>query len=125
MGSSRLITKFILRDVMSSEGKLSLFLKTGSDWGKLKTSVPGIFILKMPAYKNSPARLAVELNPVDASGSPTKKRGIVLRSREELEEYRAIFLVEKLAPLLEEMEKVNPELTKQQVVKKGEEVLEI
>lgn len=70
----------------SSEGKLSLFLRTGSDWGKLKTSVPGIFILKMPAYKNSPARLAVELNPVDGSGSPTKKRGIVLRSREELEE---------------------------------------
>jgi len=63
---------------MSSEGKLSMFLKTGSDWGKLKTSVPGIFILKMPAYKNSPARLAVELNPVDGSGSPTKKRGIVL-----------------------------------------------
>jgi len=110
---------------MSSEGKLSLFLKTGSDWGKLKTSVPGIFILKMPAYKNSPARLAVELNPVDASGSPTKKRGMVLRSREELEEYRAIFLVEKLAPLLEEMGKVNPEVKKQQVVKKGDEVLEI
>jgi hypothetical protein len=108
-----------------SESKLSLFLKTGSDWGKLKTSVPGIFILKMPAYKNSPARLAVELNPVDGSGSPTKKRGIVLRSREELEEYRAIFLVEKLAPLLEEMEKVNPEVRKQQAVKKGDEVLEI
>jgi hypothetical protein len=110
---------------MSSEGKLSLFLKTGPDWGKLKTSVPGIFILKMPAYKNSPARLAVELNPVDGSGSPTKKRGIVLRSREELEEYRAIFVVEKLAPLLEEMEKVNPEVKRQQVMKKGDEVLEI
>ena|ERR1017187_3479647 len=110
---------------MSSEGKLSLFLKTGSDWGKLKTSVPGIFILKMPEYRGIPARLAVELNPVDASGSPTKKRGIVLRSKEEFEEYKAIFLVEKLAPLLEEMEKVNPEVRKQQVVKRGDEVLEI
>ena len=110
---------------MSSESKLSLFLKTGPDWGKLKTSVPGIFVLKMPAYKNSPARLAVELNPVDGSGSPTKKRGIVLRSREEFEEYKAIFLAEKLAPLLEEMEKVNPEVKRQQAVKKGDEVLEI
>jgi hypothetical protein len=110
---------------MSSEGKLSLFLKTGADWGKLKTSVPGIFVLKMSAYKNSPARLAVELNPVDALGSPTKKRGIVLRSREELEEYRAIFLVEKLAPLLDEIERVNPEVKRQQAVKKGDEVLEI
>lgn len=109
---------------MSSEDRLSSFLKTGPDWGKLKTSVPGIFVLKMPAYKSSPARLAVELNPVDASGSPTKKRGVVLRSREELEEYRAIFQVEKLTPLLEQMEKVNPEVKKQAAQKSGD-VLEI
>jgi hypothetical protein len=110
---------------MSSESKLSIFLKTGSDWAKLKTSVPGIFVLKMPAYKDSPARLAVELNPVDGSGSPTKKRGLVLRSEEEFEEYKAIFLVEKLAPLLEEVEKVNPETKRQLAAKKGDEVLEI
>lgn len=109
---------------MSSEDKLSSFLKTGPDWGKLKTSVPGIFILKMPAYKSSPARLAVELNPVDDSGSPTKKRGLVLRSKEELEEYKAVFQFEKLTPLLEQMEKVNPEV-KRQVVQKGEDVLKI
>lgn len=109
---------------MPSEDKLSSFLKTGPDWGKLKTSVPGIFILKMPAYKSSPARLAVELNPVDDSGSPTKKRGLVLRSKEELEEYKAIFQFEKLTPLLEQMEKVNPEV-KRQVVQKGEDVLKI
>ena len=109
---------------MSSEDKLSSFLKTGPDWGKLKTSVPGIFILKMPAYKTSPARLAVELNPVDDSGSPTKKRGLVLRSRDEFEEYKTIFQVEKLTPLLEQMEKVNPEV-KKQVAQKGGDVLEI
>ena len=109
---------------MSSEDKLSSFLKTGPDWGKLKTSVPGIFILKMPAYKSSPARLAVELNPVDDSGSPTKKRGLVLRSKEELDEYKTIFQVEKLTPLLEQMEKVNPEV-KKQAVQKGQDVLEI
>jgi hypothetical protein len=107
-----------------SEDKLSSFLKTGPDWGRLKTSVAGIFILKMPAYKSSPARLAVELNPVDDFGSPTKKRGMVLRSKEELEEYKAIFQVEKLAPLLEQMEKVNPEV-KKQAPKKDGDVLEI
>ena len=81
---------------MSFEEKLSSFLKTGSDWGRMKTSVPGIFVLKIPAYKSSPARLAIELNPTDDSGSPTKKRGLVLRSLEELEEYKAIFQHEKL-----------------------------
>lgn len=110
---------------MSSEEKLSSYLKTGSDWARLKTSVPGIFILRMPPYKTSPARLAVELNPVDDTGSPTKKRGLVLRSREELEEYAAIFRTEKLSPLLQQIEMVNPETAKKQGPKKDDEVLEI
>ncbi|MGA2664433.1 MAG: hypothetical protein ABSF83_05770 [Nitrososphaerales archaeon] len=93
---------------MSSGERLSSFLKTGSDWGRLKTTVPGIFVLKMPAYKASPARLAIELNPTDASGTPTKKRGLVLRSLEELEEYRSIFQYERLLPLLTSVESVNP-----------------
>lgn len=108
-----------------SEDKLASFLKTGSDWGKLKTSIPGIFILKMPAYKNSPSRLAVELNPVDSSGSPTKKRGLVLRSKEELEQYKEIFQFDKLLPLLEGIDKVNPKLKGTVTAKKGEEILEI
>jgi len=108
----------------SSEDKLASFLKTGPDWGRLKTSVPGIFVLKLPAYKNSPARLAIELNPTDDSGSPTKRRGLVLRSSEELEEYKTIFLYEKLTPLLEAVDDINPE-TKKRVTNAGEEVLKI
>jgi hypothetical protein len=110
---------------LSSEEKLSTYLKTGSDWARLKTSVPGIFVLRMPPYKTSPARLAIELNPVDDSGVPTKKRGLVLRSKEEFQEYAAIFQLEKLSPLLEQVERVNPESTRKPVQKKGEEVLEI
>jgi hypothetical protein len=109
---------------MSSEEKLSSYLKTGADWGRLKTSVPGIFILKMPAYKTSPARLAIELNPTDDSGSPTKKRGLVLRSSEELEEYRTIFQYDKLTPLLKTIDGVNPKQP-ERASKSGEGVLEI
>ncbi len=109
---------------MSSEEKLSSFLKTGPDWGRLKTSVSGIFVLKMPAYKSSPARLAIELNPTDDSGSPTKKRGLVLRSSEELDEYKTIFQYDKLLPLLKSLEGVNPKQPKK-VPKLGEEVLKI
>jgi hypothetical protein len=107
-----------------SEDKLALFLKTGADWSRLKTSIPGIFVLKMPAYKSSPARLAVELNPVDTSGSPTKRRGLVQRSKEELDQYRDLFKFEKLLPLLEGVVKVNPKTTKTVAVGQGE-VLEI
>jgi hypothetical protein len=108
-----------------SEDKLVSFLKTGEDWGRLKTSIPGIFILKMPAYRNSPARIAVELNPADSSGSPTKKRGLVLRSKEELGQYRELFQFEKLQPLLESVDKVNPKTRTLTSAKPSEEVLEI
>lgn len=118
------ITESDKHDSVSSEDKLSSFLKTGPDWGRLKTSVAGIFILKMPAYKSSPVRLAVELNPVDGSGSPTRKRGLILRSKDELEEYKAIFQFDKLTPLLEQVEKINPEV-KKQFLKTGEDVLAI
>ncbi|MDG6940055.1 MAG: hypothetical protein JRN39_06615 [Nitrososphaerota archaeon] len=107
-----------------SEEKLVSFLKTGPDWGRLKTSVPGIFILKMPAYRSVPARLAIELNPADDGGSPKRKRGLVLRSREELEEYRELFQFEKLLPLAESVGRVNPEI-KGQASKPGGDVLEI
>lgn len=47
-----------------SEEKLADFLQNGKDWSRVRTSVPGVFVLKLPAYRGSPTRLAVELNPV-------------------------------------------------------------
>ena len=107
---------------MSLDDKLSSFLKTGSDWGRMKTSVPGIFVLKLPDYKSSPARLAIELNPTDDSGSPNKRRGLVLRSLDELGEYKAIFQYDKLEPLLRAVDGLNP---KQKKASKAGEVLDI
>ena len=63
-----------------SEDKLADFLETGKGWGKLKTTIPGVFVVKLPTYRSSPTRLAVEINPVDASGTPTKRRGLFIRS---------------------------------------------
>ena len=83
-----------------SEDKIADFLKTGKDWSRLRTSVPGVFVLKLPPYRSSPARLAVELNPVDDSGNPKKRRGLVLRFTAELEEYKELFQYEKLSKLL-------------------------
>jgi len=91
-----------------SEEKLEDFLRTGSDWEKLKTSVPGVFIQKLPPYRSSPARLAVEINPVDASGNPTKRRGLLLRYTDEYEAFKEILTDEKLPRLLEMLERVNP-----------------
>lgn len=87
---------------------LSDFLKTGKDWGRMKTSIPGVFVIKMPAYRSSPTRLAVEINPLDASGNPTKRRGLYIRFNDELESFRDILNEEKLSNLMELLDLVNP-----------------
>ncbi|MGA2769050.1 MAG: hypothetical protein ABSF24_12155 [Candidatus Bathyarchaeia archaeon] len=55
-----------------SDEKLADFLKTGKDWSRLRASVPSVYVVKLPPYRSSPARLVVELNPVDETGTPKK-----------------------------------------------------
>jgi hypothetical protein len=107
-----------------SEDKLTAFLRNSKDWSRLKTSIPGIYILKMPAYKSSPIRLAVELNPVNDSGTPKKRRGLILRSSTELEDFKEIFQYEKLSKLLSLIDSVNPQQKTIQM-KKEEDIIQI
>ena len=107
-----------------SEEKLTDFLETGKDWGKMRTSVSGVFVVKMPAYRSSPTRLAVEINPVDASGNPTKRRGLFIRSIDELESFKEILNEEKLSTLLGMLDSVNPRV-EGQGRGKGEDFIEL
>jgi hypothetical protein len=107
-----------------SEEKLADFLKNGKDWSRMRTTVPGVFVLKLPAYKGSPSRLAVELNPVGEDGTPKKKRGLVLRSTAELEDFKQLFQYDKLSKLMEILEAVNPKAEVERR-RKGEEVIEL
>jgi len=93
-----------------SEGKLAEFLKTGKDWSRIRTSVSGVFVVKLPPYRSSPTRLVVELNPVDENGNPKKRRGLVLRSAAELKEFKELFQDEKLPKLLSMIDSVNPKV---------------
>jgi len=107
-----------------SEEKLKNFLMTGKDWSRLMTSVPGVFVLKLPAYKRSPRRLAVELNPVDEAEKPKKRRGLILRTSSELEDFKELFQYDKLSKLLGMLGSINPKVEAIKR-KKGEEVLEL
>jgi len=104
--------------------KLTEFLKMGKDWSRLATTVPGVFVLKLPAYRGSPSRLAVELNPVDETGKPKKRRGLVLRSTAELEEFRELLQNEKLTKLMSMLDSVNPKVEAVRR-RKGEEIIEL
>lgn len=99
------------------------FLDTGKEWSRLRTSVPGVFVLRLPAYKRSPSRLAVELNPVDHVGNPTKRRGLVLRSTAELVAFNKAYEYEKLSKLLGMLDGVNQAKTGKG--KKEEQVIEL
>jgi hypothetical protein len=105
--------------------KLQEFLASGKDWAKVKTTIPGVFIQKLPAYRNQPARLAVEINPVDSSGNPTKRKGTIIRDVAEMEEFREILTNEKMESLFEMLEKVNPPSQKRQRGQLEDEIIDI
>ena len=100
------------------------FLKTGKDWSRLRTSVQGVFVLKLPAYRSSPTRLAVELNPVDEGGNPKRRRGLILRFSDDLEDFKGLFQYDKLSKLLASLDSFNPKVGAERR-RKGEEVLEL
>uniref|UniRef100_A0A6M3MDY2 Uncharacterized protein n=1 Tax=viral metagenome TaxID=1070528 RepID=A0A6M3MDY2_9ZZZZ len=67
------------------------------DWDKWKIAAfPGLFVVKMPARKDAPAHAALEINPADQFGNPTKRRGIYIRSTAEMEQIATVFGVETL-----------------------------
>ena len=55
--------------------------------------------MKLPSSRTRQAAIAIEINPVDSAGSATKKRGIVVRSASELDEFNRILANQKLVEL--------------------------
>lgn len=106
--------------VTKMEKKLRELLEEGKDWKMMKTTEPGIFIRKIPASKNKPPSLAIEINPPDESGNPTKKTGIMVRNLHELKTFREILSREKLDEVMGTILKISPHQEKEE-----EEILEI
>jgi hypothetical protein len=93
------------------EERLNHFLKESADWERQTTSVPGIFLLKLPRSKIGSWKeaIAIEVNPVNpTTSSPSKKRGIVIRSTSELQEISKILTNPKMSELTELIDGVNP-----------------
>ncbi len=63
-----------------------------ADWAKRKIEgYPGLFLVKMPAKKDVPANPALEINPADQFGNPTKRRGIYIRTTAEMQAVADLF----------------------------------
>jgi hypothetical protein len=62
------------------------------DWAKRKIEgFPGLYLVKMPAKKDVPANPALEINPADQFGNPTKRRGIYIRATAEMQAVADLF----------------------------------
>jgi hypothetical protein len=70
-------------------------------------SSPGIFVVKAPGTKRDPPSLLIELNAADENNLPTKRRGIYIRTRRDLEEYRKLINDRNLNALISALEEVN------------------
>jgi hypothetical protein len=93
---------------MAIEERLASFLKDAKDWERRSTNIAGVFLLKLPSSRTRQAAVAIEINPVDATGSTTKKRGIVIRSASELNEISHLLTNQKLVELSRNIDEVNP-----------------
>jgi hypothetical protein len=94
---------------MSLEESLRKVLQSGKDWQRVPVKgAPEIFVLKAPAARGRPASLLVEINPVGPDGTPTKRRGLILRNLEELKEYRKLISEYRLEEILKAIERINP-----------------
>jgi hypothetical protein len=111
---------------VAADQRLSQFLKKGKDWERKATNIAGIFLLRLPGLRSNIApSLAIEINPVDSSGSATKKRGVVIRSSFELEQINKLLSNPKLAQLAKSMDEVNPDIRRGPMATKQSDVFEI
>ena len=92
-----------------TDERYSQFLREGKNWERKATSIPGVFLIKLPEYKSRPPYIAMEINPVDSTGAATKKRGILIKSSSELEQISNILTNAKIVQLATSLDEVNPE----------------
>jgi uroporphyrinogen-III synthase len=91
---------------MELADNLREFIEDGQDWERKNTSVKGVAIIRLPQYRNRPASLAIDINPVNENGLPMKKKGVMIMSAAELAAFREIFKNDKLDNLIKTLEDV-------------------
>ena len=91
------------------DSKLTDFLKEGKDWERKQTNVPGVFLMKLPAFRSRPACVAIEIDALGrGGGADNRRRGLIIRSKEEIEQLSDILNNEKLIELASAVQKLNP-----------------
>ena len=91
------------------EQQLKDHLDNASDWEKMETPIPGVFVVKVPATKTRAALLNLEINPLKDNGLQMKKKGLFVSGKEMLIKFSETLSDDKVYQLINEIERVNPE----------------
>jgi hypothetical protein len=83
-------------------------MRSEEDWERSRTSISGVFVVKLPGQGSRGPELALEIDPVDGQGQPKKKRGYMIRGRADLKELTRILYDQWLVKLVRILEAVNP-----------------
>ena len=91
------------------DNRLTDFLKEGNDWERKQTNVPGVFLLKLPASRSRPACIAIEIDVMgQGGGGGNRRRGLIIRTKEDIEHLSNILNNDKVIELASAVEKANP-----------------
>jgi hypothetical protein len=84
-------------------------LNQGKDWERKQTNVPGVFLLKLPSFRSRPACIAIEIDTMgQGGGGGSRRRGLIIRTKEDIEQLSNILNNDKVIELAFAIEKVNP-----------------
>ena len=91
------------------DNRLTDFLNKGKDWERKQTNVPGVFLLKLPAFRSRPACIAIEIDVLGRGGAgANRRRGLIVRSKEEIQQLSNILNNDKVIELASAVETANP-----------------
>jgi hypothetical protein len=107
--------------------KLAQPLREGQNWEKKATNLQGVFLLKLPPSKQNPSSIVTEINPTytAASSATTRKKGIIIRSGSELEQYNQLLCNPKVVELSKKIEAINPNNKYDNTMSSNTDVFEI
>ena len=87
------------------EKQIKNALNEVNPWQRVPTNVKGAFLVKTPSSKQGESFM-VEINPIDANGTPLKRRGVFLKRLSELESFIEVMENEKLKDLMSALENI-------------------
>ncbi len=100
--------------------RLKKYGKDMTDWERMRTSVAGVSIVKLPS-KGDDLNFGLELLPVNEDGVPVKKKGLFVTSIDQWEAFKELFNSSKALDLITTIS----ELKKERAIEPTEESEEV